>query len=43
MLGILGALLAMVLIGVGGLALFFIGLKYAIVAVKEFFNWLINK
>ena len=43
MLGILGGFAALAIIGIGALALFCIGLKYCVIAIREFFNWLFNK
>lgn len=42
MLAILGTLVTFVLIGIGGLALFAIGLKYSIIAIKKFIEWLMQ-
>lgn len=42
MMAILGTFLVFAIIGIGGLALFAIGLKYCIIAVREFVKWLLD-
>lgn len=43
MLGILGLFVTFALVGIGGLALFAIGLKYCIKAIRLFIEWLISR
>lgn len=43
MMAILGTFAVFAIIGIGGLALFAIGLKYCILAAREFIEWLIGK